>query len=341
VTVFVRPLRPELALDCDAVEADPGRLLPSSAFGDAVTWTLPPATNMPVLGSSECNAAWLGGEGVPPTILFWRAEQYPEAWFSGQYFAGEALPREAAALIFDDLGARWEGGETFRFTPDAGVPEQDPSCEFASDDRVDWDTNLEQQLGGSGVSAVLEIVSLEHGVDGCDALELLHPTQGTSTSYLCAGELLPFVVGDHIRVYRSSEGLRIVLMDGDSGDIVLASDGAPALELYLLHGASTLAELTTALGVEAVAIPRPSCEWQVDAACAVVERPFELAITGVATLVAAGESVVLTDAAAPQRERQLSLVSARERALADTTCVDGNPQPGFDLDAVVIHRFVP
>jgi hypothetical protein len=343
ITLFVRPLRPELALDCDAIEADPGRLLPSSAFADAEVWTLPPNTNMPVLGESECNAAWIGGEGVPPTILFWRAEHYPVTWFAGQYFDTEALPREAAALLFDDLGARWIGGEAFRFTPDTSVPEQDPSCEFASDERVDWDTQIEQLVGASGVSAMLELAALEHGVDGCDALELVHPTQGTSTAYLCAGAPLPFAVGESIRIYRTNEGLRIVLMDGESGEIVAAADGGPALEVSLLRGATTLVDLTTALGnTEVVAIPRPSCEWQVDAACAVVERPFELAITGVPSLVGAGgEPLVLVDPEQPQRERQLSLVSARERALADSTCVEGNPQPGFDLDALVVSRYVP
>jgi hypothetical protein len=343
ITVFVRELRPEVQLDCDVIEADPGRLLPSGAFADAVTWTLPPRTNMPVLGSEgDCSAAWIGGEGVPPTILFWRSDELIDDWYPGQFFAGESLPSNAAALVFDELGGRWVGGETFRFTPDASVPEQDPSCEFPSDEHVDWDTQLAQLAGG--ISHVFELTALEHGVDGCDELGMLDlSTQDSSTAYLCMGGAgLPFAVGDNIRIYPIDGGIRLVQMDEAGMDILLAVDGAPLLEVRLLR-AAVPAALDNALGPhEVVAIPRPSCEWQVDAACAAVERIFELAITGVDTLLAAGsEPLLLVDPAVPQRQRELSLVSARERALADSTCVTGSPEPGLNLDAVVINRYVP
>lgn len=346
VAIHVRPLRPEVLLDCDAIERDPGRLLPAQAFGDAVHWVLPPRTNLAVTGSTvtECSAVWVAGEGIEPMILFWWNADYPAAWFPGQRFVGQSPTQAETALTFDELGATWSGGEAFRFAVDTTIPEQSDSCPLASDDRLDWDANLP-------TNRPVELLALDYGPDGCFALELDDLwAESTATAYVCAPEsALPFVVGEQLRLSEGGAGvqrwLTVHRADPLTGSIALTVEGEPELRVDLLRGASTASSLQSLLGApEVTPIGQPSCEWMVDDACASDERPFELAVVGIEGVLAAGDpTVVLVDPIGGGdsfRERELTLVHAQERALVDPTCIEGATSPGLDFDAVVVSRIV-
>ncbi len=347
IAVFVRPLRAEIVLDCEAVASDPGRLLPTQAFGEAVHWTLPARTNLAMTGAGwDCSAAWVGGEGVPPTILFWSNVEHPLAWFPGQTFEGDGRGPDETALVFDSQGASWVGGESFRFAVETTSPEQPESCESTSDERIDWDASMP-------LERPLELLALDYGPDGCFELELADAwTETNSTSYLCAPEsALPFATGEFIEFSEVATGgvqrwLTVQRLDPMTGVVVLAADGEPELRVDLLRGTSVVENLGWMLGSHSVtAIPRPSCEWSVDEACVTNQRPFDLAIGGVEGTVGAGDpTVVLVDPIGGGdsiRQRELTLVHAQERAVVDPTCVEGTTGLGFDLDAVVVSRPAP
>jgi hypothetical protein len=90
--VLVRELRESVLIDCDTVAADPGRLLPDSAFAPAVAYELGPrenlATNSPLVGSKglvdfdvfdrsfdgqpACTALIVSAAKLSPVLLFWQ-----------------------------------------------------------------------------------------------------------------------------------------------------------------------------------------------------------------------------------------------------------------------------
>ena len=343
IAVHVRPLRPEVTLDCEQIANDPGRLLPEQAFGEAVHWVLPARTNLPIVANDNllaCSAVWVSGEGVPPMILFWFADDYPATWFAGQTFADEALDWGGSALAFDDQGATWIGGEAFRFAIDTSVPAQDESCVPANEARVDWDNFLPRDRP-------LELVAIDYGPDGCFELDLIDLWNETSsTAYVCGPEsALPFAPGEQLQFSEGGAGgvqrwLTVQRIDPLTGQVLLAADGAPELRVDFLRGTSTIGNLQTLVQVPVTAIPRPSCEWEIDDACASVDRPFELAVVGVEGTLAAGDPTVeLTDASGEVvRQLELTLMHARERSLLDSSCIDGATSLGFDLDAVVLNR---
>jgi hypothetical protein len=340
IAVLVRPLRPEIMLDCDAIASDPGRLLPSEAFGDAVHWVLPPRTNLPVFSPNNCSAVWVAGEGVPPAILFWTITDHFEQWFAGQTFAGDSLDRNETALLFDETGASWMGGDTFRFPVATTIPEQPDSCVPVSDERIDWDAAMP-------LDRPVELLDLSYGPDGCFALDLNDLWNASATTvYVCAPEsALPFMPGDHLQFGGWGMLLTVDRLDPITHEIALAADGEPVLHVSMVRGNGNIDDLQAWLGIHTVtAIPRPSCEWMLDEACVAVGRPFDLAVVGVDGTLAAGDpTVVLADPVGggdSVRERELTLVHAQERALVDPLC-EGAPYTGFDLDAVVVSRALP
>ena len=79
--VLLRPLGDQTQLDCDAVEADPGANLPTTAFADGEVHTLAPHQMIPVwsheAGERECYAVWVETEGLGVRLLYWRDGEPP------------------------------------------------------------------------------------------------------------------------------------------------------------------------------------------------------------------------------------------------------------------------
>ncbi|MFV8752333.1 hypothetical protein ACNOYE_17425 [Nannocystaceae bacterium ST9] len=333
ISIYVRPLRDDVELDCRAVDEDPARMLPEQAFGEAVHWTLPARTNVAIVGTElECGAAWVAGEGVPPQLLFWRRSEYDEQVFPGQYLDLAELPAAATALVFDGVNpATWVGGEDFRFTPSTLVPELPAACESSDAARLEWDDDLP-------VERPLELLAIDYGPDGCFELELLDlfDQPEVSISYLCIPEAaLPFAVGERIRIDAplsfGSNQLAIRLLDESTLDVAHDEQGRPVRESTLIRREFDLSAVEVALGHDLQATPRVSCPWLLaDDQCADVEQPFDLRVAETGELVAAGDAPLSFEE--PDYQRTFALVHGQKRAVLDHAC---GGSLGLDLDVVI------
>ncbi|NVB37132.1 hypothetical protein G6O69_04770 [Pseudenhygromyxa sp. WMMC2535] len=345
ISLFIRPLRADLQLDCTAIEADPGRLLPDAAFDTAEVWSLPPQTNVGVDLDfhGSCAAALVSGEGIPPQILFFTSAEYTQTWFSGQTFSTEDLGRAGMAIVFDEAGADWVGGESVRFTPRDDAPEQPESCEADGDEsRLDWSSAPFSTAG-------LRIESLESGLDGCYALELqalelldneVLELGVPSTWYMCVpAAAMPFVQDDVIRIsdntFSATDAqLSIELLD--SGDLSPAVDdeGEAVLTVHYLRGGQP-SNLGNALGRNVVAVDKTTCPFLVEDGCATVERGVDLVVNGNQDFVEVGVPMSFAEEASNTNTTAI-LAYARARALLDYACSEGADQLSYDIDMAVI-----
>jgi len=329
LAIYVRPLRDAVEIDCAEVKKDPAAALPEHAFGEAVHWVLPGRTNLPISGrGGECGAVWVGGEGIPEQLLFWRAVEFSETNFPGQYFDLAELPVAGAAVVFEGEGlASWAGGERFLFSPPHSIPELPASCEPGSVDRIELDSGLP-------IQRPLELIALDYGPDGCFELELLDLLNqpATWTSYLCAPEhALPFVAGERIRFDpTNSVGVLTRLLDFDTLDVARDEQGRSVRETTILRGASSLASIEVVLEHDLQASPRVACAWQPDDHCANSEQVFDVRVAETAELVAAGDEPVMFEEL--DYVRGFTLVHGQKRAVSDADC---GAELGLDLDAVI------
>ena len=342
IALHVRPLRPELGIDCLQVALDPGRMLRPEAFGEAEHWLLPARTNIAIdLSSSpNCGAVWIAGEGIAPTILFVEqvAATAPQ-WWNGQSFDPEELGPQGLAIRFDEAGSEWVGGELLRFVPRQEAPTQPEGCEApATESRLDWSPLSD---------ALNQVVSVTPGIDGCFEIELLpasqsnDPVEETTPWYLCAPEpAVPFMPGEYldIRATTNNSGqseLSVTLLDPDT--LVAAVDEQNRLlrRARYLRGGSSLAQISPAIGRELVAVPNVSCPWQIEEGCANVERSAELAIVGAQSYLVPGEAVGFGDGGFVHTA---VLSYARQRAVVDPTCSGGAMQLSYDVDIAVIDE---
>ncbi len=211
VLLRVRPLRPDVALDCAAVEADPGALLDQALFDVARTWSLEPGRAVGLeatsgQGGDGCQATWVEGTGIPPRLVF-----LPEGRWPRRFYPTEAeVIDEDALLAVDDAG--WADHPAL-YTPrpenrDAPTPE----CALPpAGAGLDWT---------SPPVAEAHLVAHEVAPDGCHRLEL----EGAPAWYLClGGALLPFADGADLSIRR---------FDDEDGAVLRVHDGATRLTLY-------------------------------------------------------------------------------------------------------------
>ncbi len=346
IALFVRELRSDIEIDCDEIAEQPGRL-PDHAFGEAVHWVLPPRTNIGLAPTDElgsCRAFLVAGEGIPPVILFWQADELDRWWFPGQTFETASLHEQGVAVVFEDEGkpAKWVGGEQLRYTPTTTAPEVPQSCEMAdASARIDWSTELPTWRA-------LELQSKSYGVDGCFELELLDLGQDGElwTVYLCMPEAaLPFVVGDHLRMNESGgeAGLTIELLNSQTNTPAIDDQGRYLLAVLLARGVASLNSLRAAIPGRAMAeVPSTTCPWLLDDGCATAELPIELQIATLDGTIGASEQphVFIDDGSDPM-SRELTVAYLRSRVLLDPICSDGADAAGLDLDFVVVTRPAP
>jgi hypothetical protein len=333
VALYVRPLRSDLAFDCNVIATkDPARMLPEQAFGDAVHWVLPGRTNLPIETSRECDAVWVGGEGIPPQLLFWRASDYAYATFPGQYFDPSEMPASATAVVFDGTGpAIWQGGDDFRFTPPIELPELPEACESSIAERIELDPSVP-------MGRALELVERDYGPDGCFELELVDDLAPSTTwiSYLCVPQqALPFAVGEWIHFRELAPGwIGVYLLDPVTHEEVLDDAGESVRKSVLIRGTGSLEDVEALLGHELQANPLIDCPWQPAEHCASTEQRFAVRVPEQGLVVEPGAEEVLFEE--PGYERGFTLVHARKRALVDTACDPGGL--GLDLDVVLTGR---
>jgi hypothetical protein len=342
IALHIRQLRTDIEIDCGEVSRDPGRLLTQNAFGEAAHWELPGWTTVGVmLEGSECGAAWIAGEGIPPTIVFVEELGAPQ-WFPGQVFDTAELGSAGVAVRFGDSGGEWIGGELIRFTPKTDAPELPDSCvASAAEFRLDWQSWVPVRD--------VELLAIEQGVDGCFELSLQE--LGTSGGeivevgepypfYMCAPALaVPFAAGERLEFLEASGShgereLAVNLLDYDTLAVATSENGAPLRQIRYMRAGNDPQFIGPTFSRELVALPAYDCPWIIDEGCATAERPVELAIEGDGVLepgvpmeLSEGSSTFTTIAS-----------YARERAIVDRSCSDGALQLDYDIDFIVIEE---
>jgi len=351
IALHVRPLRTDMPINCAEIARDPGRLLTQAAFATAEHWSLPARTTVGIeLGSGQCGAVWVAGEGIAPMILFADPSVYRWSSFPGQVFEAEidGLGDQAGlGLVFGDSGATWIGNPELRFAPKTEAPELPAGCGAPSgESRLDWQTKIP--------SRAVELLTVTSGIDGCHELEIQELTVTNNevqvvsdpySFYLCVpDDVAPFVAGERLSFFQVNNNetgqreLRVNLLDNESLAIATTQAGAPVRVIRYLRGGNQPKIVAAASGRELVAIPAVACPWEVESDCASVERSAQLAIQGEADFLEPGVPVSWTDVPETGTAFTMMVSYVRQRALVDLSCSDGARLLDYDIDLVIIEE---
>lgn len=355
IALHIRPLRDDVMIDCHQVATDPGRLLDEDAFGEAMHWVLPARTNVAIeLTQGGCDAVWVAGEGIAPTILFADSpDSYWPQWFPGQSFDTSELGTSGLGIVFDAEGqSTWEGNTLLRFSPRTDTLEQPESCEPASTElRFDWPLMLPTR-------DVL-VLAVEAGVDGCFELELQdvamspspngepsqpEPVDAPYAFYLCApAAAVPFAADEFLRFaqYQGAAGeqeLSVVLLDEATLTPQVNDAGLLIRQVHYLRGSSDWNSLSASVGRTLVPVDRVGCSWQIESdGCATVERTVDIGVTGGQSYLEPGKASAFGDEASGMVHTAV-LGYARQLAVVDLGCADGSLQLSHDVDLAIIDE---
>jgi len=350
ISLFIRPLRDDLFVECYEVAADPGRLLSDDAFAEAQLWELPPQTNVALdidNGSRACAAALVAGEGIPPQIVFFEGNDYPPTWYAGQTFDTDELERGAMAIRFEESGGVWIGGDAIRYTPNDDAPEQPEQCQASAlESRLDW-----SQVGNGGRA---RIDALNLGPDGCYEIDLqLVEYQNEQIVdigvafpwYLCVPEnAMPFAVDDYITadevVGNVEMELSLQLLDPATLEVAYDDQGRALLSVHYLRGGHDPAVMDAELGRSLVPVQRNNCPWMTQDSCASVERPLYLGVFGGQDFLPVGQPATFEDTSSDML-RTAVLAYAQERAVLDPACSEGSNLPDYDIDLAILVEPMP
>lgn len=327
VVVRLRALRPEVALDCEAVAEAPGQRLRSSLFAPAESWMLPPSTNLAVLdhlsGAAPCYAVWVEADALPPAILFWMdgVPAITTVPALGQHeLAGEVVlvPGELQSLALAASGALVSPA-------DAQDPAGEDECAPQADaDRLGW--SFPVPWGPARLEAVTP------GVDGCLALDLAQGDLPVQTWYLCVpSSSFPFVAGDDVELRLPADAEPTL----DSLEIVALGADGEVLPLPSLHAAAG-SSLPVVEGLDLLAVPQYGCAIESEPVCGTAERPMAVLVEGPEL-----EAVELVAGGEPLRERdevrtlEVTVMHAQERFVLDAACGQGPDVLGPDLEVVI------
>lgn len=328
--VRIRPLRPEIQLDCEMVAEDPGGLLRSELFAPAQSWTLPANTNVAVLdhqsGAAPCYAAWVEADTLPAHVLLWMDGEPPITTIPGDGQLGGM-----GEVMLVDTGAdglQLEPGYDMVFLAAPVDPQSEGECAPQPDaSRVGWSHPVPW--------GAARLESLEVGLDGCLALELSRDGLAPQAWYLCVPESsFPFAAGDDVELRLpegtdpSVEAIELVARD---------EQGEPLAIPSLLASAGT--SLPVMLDLELQAVPLYGCDVASEPQCGTVERPMKVLASGPGL-----EAVELRAGDPPVRQSsdgrvvELALMHAQERFVLDPACGLGPDALGLDLEVVIAQR---
>jgi hypothetical protein len=344
ITVRLRELRTDVEADCFELSKRPG-LIPDAAFGETLTWTMPPWTNIPAAGTldaAECHAVMVDGDGLSSAILFWMDGEPPVRWVEGQTFEDGEHVSGAVVIEFDEDGVH-EGyravGLDLVYERENEPPEYGPGCEPQSDgDRVDWSAPVPTGLR--------RIEAAEVGPDGCVSMDLATQAQidvGESDRwYACiptelwgpdVGSWIDIsnVSGSQGAVWGDYEAVRLELRDADG--LPPAQDKI-SMVLSKGQGAPDLA------GLNLVVRSHSTCELGIDEACGTLTR------NGFVQAWAPGSPEISLEPGDEAQEVQvdegitveLGVMHAEERYLLDPACAEGSDSLGVDLELVAVIR---
>ncbi len=333
ISVTIRPLAFPTALDCQAIAQDPSRLLPDGAFGPAEHWLLPPTTNVAIEMAFECGAAKVGGEGIPEQIVFSTDFAF-DSWsfntFPGSHESLDELQPWGAAIVMDETGSSWAGGENWRHTPKTDtVPLPEHCMPEPTERRIDW-SNLPNH-------PIVQVQSKTAGLDGCYEFELLPWTEAgyewAFTWYLCAPESsVRLEPGSHYRLTSTTSPVHSVeatLVDPELFMPVVDEMGQPVFVARWVRG---LADTASIQDIEAEAVIETTCPWEVTEGCSMVERKLGVSIDAGAIEAVPGVTTVFIDSLG---RHEFTLGRARELALINGTCDMELP---YEIDYALISE---
>ncbi|HVI03517.1 MAG TPA: hypothetical protein VM869_32710 [Enhygromyxa sp.] len=323
ININIRTLRPDVVLDCGAIASDPGRLLPDEAFGPAEHWELPPTTNVGVAMPLSCGAAKVAGEGIPEQIIF-STELGWVTTFPGSHESLDELSSAGAAIVFDGV-AQWSGGEQWRHTPKLdSAPAPETCLPDPGERHLDWSEISSQ--------AVVEVLAMSAGLDGCHELELL-PWSGANMGesfswYLCAPEsAIRLEIGEYWDIDSQPNKVTARLVDPATHQTQVDDLGRALRTLRFERGMNSAGSL-----IATVALDDPSCPWNLADGCLEVARKLDLVFGGVVALP--GVPTVTVDDSDMRHE----LIVGRARALALTAGECGSSSLPHDIDYALVSE---
>ena len=337
--IRVRTLAPEVDLECSRVADDPGRLLQTSLFGDAQSWTVAPGVNHGLLFNNEwdrdesvareCNVVLFEADNVPARIIFWN-DGDPAA----HSVEGEGLFPEDEGVIeidFDDEGqGHYASGERFLFAPVSAPPISGECAPQADGERLAW----------SGINTgTWTLLGVDLGLDGCWALDL---SRGGNEDrmYLCAPMTeLPFAVGDQLEI--TSDLLGEAFGEPTSLDIRKTDEltGTLLAQVQLVRSAQLGDVDALTFGL----VPDFSCDYAAEPVCGTVARAASLTVHADDY----GSARLRPGDAAPRLEAddgsayEVYLAHAQERVVLDPECAEGPDTLGTDLEVAVVFTAAP
>ena len=328
ISVSIRELGESIDLNCAAIAEDPSRLLPDAAFGEATQWELQPGANLAIVSPLACGAVKIGGEGIDEQLVF--ANPLPlTQFFPASHEALSQLSPQGAAIVFDDEGSEWIGGESWRHAPKTqSAPVPEPCMASEAERSFEWGALADELL--------VEVVSISAQVEGCTELQLLPQAGGEPHAWeLCVPEAtIRFAIGEHYRLTSSAdagEWVEAQLVDPETFAPQLDELGRALLTMRWVSGMSYVHDFP--LAFEAAAVDTNACPWVAEQdPCARVSRTLELALGGIVELHP-GEPELLTDALGVRHE--ITLGRARAVALTDSACAPGSALP-HDIDYALV-----
>jgi hypothetical protein len=357
VTVLVRPLRAGIRLDCEAIAKDPGALIPEAAFDVARAYEIGEHENvgLPAHADDDCSAVRLTGNGLPAAIVFWEADDP---------FAREVPPsydrtrewQPGVIVLLSKNGQLHEyhdeGG--YLYEVESARPERSASCAVADEaQRPAFSTDLP--------TGMQELIGVDAGPDGCVALRTRHVTVGppvsprdadadagalagedagvepepagaiASAAYVCVpAGMFPFHAGDVVEIgtdQRDVGATRLHIVQRDAR-------GLPATELDVVPLRDS--DFVTPLDLQLER--RESCAYIVDERCAQTSVAAELQVrVGKDRVTLRGGETEHVSASGFGVD--LALPIGQYRALLDTECAAGSPEPGGDAALVAVMRW--
>lgn len=325
----IRALRDTVQLDCNAVKADPARLLDVALFDDVQSWTVPVDATLTVIdhgaGEAQCYAAMVDADAFEPVLLFWFDGQPAQTTVPG--LGTSDAPGQVELTTDDDGEGSYDANSEILFVRGES---SEPTGECAAQDdadRVDWGDEV--PIGQRRIDAIVP------GVDGCTALDLADVGDEAGNAdrmYLCTPSItLPFAVGDAIEVRRAygvhSEAVVLAKLDESLAPAV------PAAELWVSRGA----DVPALAGLQVSVVPTYACEYAVDD-CGTVGRAVGLTLGGGvydAAQLHIGTAPI-TLAGDDGSSWTIALAHGQERVVIDSECASGPDGLGYDLELVAV-----
>ncbi|MEZ4454464.1 MAG: hypothetical protein R3B09_33745 [Nannocystaceae bacterium] len=334
VIVRVRELdRESVQFDCEELAADPDGTLTEAVFGEVSTWTISPGGVASARGdswgdldtSSECYAVLVEGDAMPSTLLFWESGDLTAQWIERAPTDDEKV-RGSIVLTDDDDQLAVEVNPPSLVHALAVVDDPvDGACvEQPDGERLAW---------SRAPATTVRIAGIDVGPDGCIAVQFGTMTDAKTDWYVCMEpSLFPFEVGEWVIPYDGGDFIHLKRV-ADPQDPV----AVPQAELKLFAGSETPAPFDVVVSLR----PDTSCALAPDA-CGTVSRAASLSATRIGqdgTLpIAVGQTVTLPGAGTTV---DLRLVHAQERVVVASSCSEGPPTLGGDIELIATLRETP